>query len=58
MTPSLEGWSTNVKEAPSPHEMRLTQLETNPTTKTPPITKTQNMLKQSIDAIALHNGTF
>ena len=30
MTPSLEGWPTKAKEAPSPHEVRLTLLDTNP----------------------------
>ena len=30
MTPSLEGWPTKVKEAPSPHEVRLATLDTNP----------------------------
>ena len=30
MIPSLEGWPTKAKEAPSPHEVRLTPLETNP----------------------------
>ena len=30
MTPSLEGWPTKAKEAPSPHEIRLTLLDTNP----------------------------
>ena len=30
MTPSLEGWPTKAKEAPSPHEVRLTPLDTNP----------------------------
>ena len=30
MTPSLEGWSTKAKEAPSPHEVRLAPLDTNP----------------------------
>ena len=30
MIPSLEGWPTKAKEAPSPHEVRLTQLDTNP----------------------------
>ena len=28
--PSLEGWSTMAKEAPCPHEERLTLLDTNP----------------------------
>ena len=28
--PSVEGWSNKAKEAPSPHEVRLTLLETNP----------------------------
>ena len=27
-TPSLEGWPTKAKEAPSPHEVRLTLLTT------------------------------
>ena len=31
MTPSLEGWATKAKEAPSPHEVRLAPLDTNPT---------------------------
>ena len=26
---SLEGWPTKTKEAPSPHEVRLTPLDTN-----------------------------
>ena len=30
MIPSLEGWPTKVKEAPSSHEVRLTALDTNP----------------------------
>ena len=30
MTSSLEVWPTKVKEAPSPHEVRLTPLATNP----------------------------
>ena len=30
MTPSLEGWPTKAKEAPSPHDVRLAPLDTNP----------------------------
>ena len=30
VTPSLEGWPTKAKEAPSPHEVRLATLDTNP----------------------------
>ena len=30
MIPSLEGWPTKVKEAPSPHEVRLSPMGTNP----------------------------
>ena len=30
MIPSLEGWPTKAKEAPSPHAVRLTPLDTNP----------------------------
>ena len=30
MTPSLEGWPTKAKEPPSPHEVRLAPLDTNP----------------------------
>ena len=30
MTPSLEKWPTKAKEATSPHEVRLTPLDTNP----------------------------
>ena len=30
MIPSLEGWPTKTKEAPSPHEVRLIPLDTNP----------------------------
>ena len=30
VTPSLEGWPTKAKDAPSPHEVRLTPLDTNP----------------------------
>ena len=28
--PSIEGWPTKAKEAPSPHEIRLALLDTNP----------------------------
>ena len=28
--PSLEGWPTKAKEAPSPHEVRLIPLDSNP----------------------------
>ena len=28
--PSLEGWPTKTKKAPSLHEVKLTPLETNP----------------------------
>ena len=34
--PSLEGWPTKAKEAPSPHEVRLTPLDTNPVFQGPP----------------------
>ena len=27
--PSLEGWPTKAKEAPSPHEVRMSPLDTN-----------------------------
>ena len=30
VTPPLEGWPTKAKEAPSPHKVRLTPLDTNP----------------------------
>ena len=30
MTPSPEGWPTKAKEAPSPHEVKLAPLDTNP----------------------------
>ena len=30
MTPSLEGSPTKAKQAPSPHEVRLAPLDTNP----------------------------
>ena len=30
LIPSLEGWPSKAKEAPSPHEVRLTLLNTNP----------------------------
>ena len=30
MTPSLEGWPTKAKEAPSPDEVGLALLDTNP----------------------------
>ena len=29
MIPSLEGWPTKTKKAPSPHEVGLTPLDTN-----------------------------
>ena len=28
--PSLEGWPTKAKETPSPHDIRLTPMDTNP----------------------------
>ena len=30
MIPSLEGWPTKAEETPSPHEVRLAPLDTNP----------------------------
>ena len=30
MTSALEGWPANAKEIPSPHEVRLAPLDTNP----------------------------
>ena len=30
MIPSLEGWPTKAKEAPSPHEVRMSLLDTKP----------------------------
>ena len=30
MTPPLEWWPTMAKKAPSPYEVRLAQLDTNP----------------------------
>ena len=30
MTPSLEGLQTKAREAPSPHDLRLVPLDTNP----------------------------
>ena len=30
VAPSLEGWSTKVKKVPSPHQVRLGPLDTNP----------------------------
>ena len=30
MIPQQEGWPTKAKEAPSPHEVGLTPLDTNP----------------------------
>ena len=30
MIPSLGGWATKAEEAPSPHEVRLAVLDTNP----------------------------
>ena len=30
MIRSLEGWPTKAKEAPSPHEVRMSPLDTNP----------------------------
>ena len=29
MIPSLEGWPTKAKEAPSPHEVRMSPLDFN-----------------------------
>ena len=30
MIPSLEGWPTKAKDVPSPHEVRMAPLDTNP----------------------------
>ena len=30
VTPSIEGWPTKAKETPSPHEVTLALLDTNP----------------------------
>ena len=38
MIPSLEGWATKAKEAPSPHEFRLTPLDINPVFQFPLVT--------------------
>ena len=35
MTPSLEGWPSKAKEAPSAHEVRLAPVDTNPVFKCP-----------------------
>ena len=35
MTPSLEGWQTKAKEAPSPHEVRMTLPDTKNMYKVP-----------------------
>ena len=57
MIPSLERWPTKAKEAPSPHEVRLTLLNTNPyihhipTTTSSAIGKPSNPLLVSTCAI-------
>ena len=33
MTPSLEAWPTEAKEAPSPHDVKLAPLDTKPVTE-------------------------
>ena len=35
MTPSRKRWPTKAKEAPSPHEVRLVLLDTNPVFQSP-----------------------
>ena len=44
MTPSLERWPTKAKEAPSPHEVRLALLDTNPVFQSLRETLEQNIL--------------
>ena len=34
MIPPLEGWPTKAKEAPSPHDVRMAPLDTNPVFQT------------------------
>ena len=48
MTPSLEGWPTRAKEAPSPHEVRLATLDTDPLFG-PNSGSQQFWLRQSLD---------
>ena len=43
MTPSLEEWPTKAKEAPSPHEVRLTPLENNPIFQCLGVIKTEHL---------------
>ena len=33
--PSLEGWPTKAKEAPSPHDVRMAPLDTNSVFQSP-----------------------
>ena len=44
MTPSLERWPTKAKVAPSPHEVRLALLDTNPAFQSLGETLEQNIL--------------
>ena len=50
MTPSLEGWPTKAKEAPSPREVRLAPLDTNPVV--------QNLEEESIVFVYKMNKYF
>ena len=43
MTPSLEGWPTKAKEAPSPHEVRLASLVPTDPAGSPSILMSQTL---------------
>ena len=45
VTPSLEGWPTKAKEAPSPHEVRLAPLDTNPVFQSLKVSGTHHVYK-------------
>ena len=44
MTPSLEGWPTKAEEAPSPHEVGLAPLDTNPAFQSLGVKKSRDLM--------------
>ena len=53
MTPSLEGWPTKAKEVPSPHEVRLAPLDTDPVFQSlwEDIAKIEKILSEGFESI-------
>ena len=59
MIPSLKGWPTKAKEAPYPHEVRMSSMDTNPVFQNlgGENTKSNRNLWQSITHLKLEKHT-